>query len=101
MTDGARARAEAQQRRLLARCREAGGAFAPIDLPRPEDLLAHLERRAEELGPRLALHKGRAGDLPATVLLRSATVEAMAEVVVSALIARRGPDALANVEPKR
>ena len=58
MTDGARARAEAEQRRLLARCREAGGAFAPIGLPRPEDLLAHLERRAEELGPRLALHKG-------------------------------------------
>ena len=58
MTDGARARAEAEQRRLLARCRAAGGAFAPIDLPRPEDLLAHLERRAAELGPRLALHKG-------------------------------------------
>ncbi len=97
MTDGARARAEAEQCRLLARCREAGGAFAPIGLPRPEDLLAHRERRAEELGPQERFEL----DLPATALLRSATVEAMAEVVVSALIARRGPDALANVEPKR
>jgi hypothetical protein len=64
VTDGARVRAQAEQRRLLARCREAGGAFAPIALARPEDLLAPLERRA-------------------------------------ALVAQRGPAALAELEPKR
>lgn len=38
--------------------RSRAGDFAPLALDRPEDLLALIERRAAEMGARLAVHKG-------------------------------------------
>jgi non-ribosomal peptide synthetase component F len=47
-----------QQERLAARCRHVAGGFEPIDLPRPEDLLARFEQGAARWPDALGLAKG-------------------------------------------
>ena len=58
MHDEVAREAWAQQERLAARCRHAAGGFEPIDLPRPEDLLARFEQGAARWPDALALAKG-------------------------------------------
>lgn len=60
MDDDAYARAWAEQQRIVERCRHPAGGFAPVQLERPEHLLAHLERQASALDSRLALTKAGA-----------------------------------------
>src|SRR5262245_66206316 len=58
MHDEVSREAWAQQERLAARCRHPAGGHEPIELPRPEDLLARFEQVAARWPDALALAKG-------------------------------------------